>query len=84
VLEAEIDGSEAFADVDPDQPTVPAIVSGRVEGAAPRVVIAVNGTVAAVLHTYDDDGGPGRFAALIDPQLLVAGQNSVEVRTADP
>jgi hypothetical protein len=39
----------------------------------------VNGTIAAVVDTYDDGNGPGRFAAVVDPALLVDGFNGLTI-----
>jgi hypothetical protein len=82
-LDAAIDGLAAFLDVDLSDPVVPAVVAGRVDGAVARVAVAVNGTIAAVVDTYDDGDGPGRFAAIVDPGLLVDGVNSVTVHRVD-
>jgi hypothetical protein len=35
--------------------------------------------VAATVGTYSDPDGPGRFAALVPPDLLVDGVNDVKV-----
>ena len=78
-LDAQIDGLGPFLDVDLSDPVVPAVVAGRVDGDVPRVAIAVNGTIAAVVDTYDDGNGPGRFAALVDPDLLVDGLNGITI-----
>ena len=78
-LPAVIDGLEAFAAVDPDAGTVPAVVSGRVATGADRVLGADNGRVAALARTYDDGDGPGRFAVLVPTELLVDGANPVTV-----
>ena len=77
-----VDGFDAFLDVDLADPVVPAVVSGRVEDGARRVVVAVNGTIAAVVDTFTDDDGPGRFAAMISPELLVDGVNEVTIQRA--
>ncbi len=78
-LDAELDRVGEYLDVDLDDPVVPAFVSGRVAGAVPRVAIVVNGRTAAVVGTFTDDGGPGRFAAMIDPARLVEGVNVLAV-----
>ena len=43
-------------------------------------------SIGAVVETYaDDDGeGGGRFAALISPDLLVDGPNTVRVHRSGP
>ena len=78
-LEAEIDQSADDLDVDLDDPVVPALVSGRVAGDVSRVAIVVNGRTAAVVDTFTDAGGPGRFAAMIDPARLAEGANALAV-----
>lgn len=77
-----VDDFDAFLDVDLDDPVVPAVVSGRVEDGTRRVVVAVNGTIAAVVDTFTDDDGPGRFAAMISPEWLVDGVNEVTIHRA--
>jgi len=78
-LEARIDGLGPFLDVDLSDPVVPAVVAGRVDDDVGRVAVAVNGTIAAVVDTYDDGNGPGRFAAIVDPGLLVDGFNGITI-----
>jgi hypothetical protein len=76
---AQLDDLGPFLDVDLDDVVIPAVVSGRVGPGIERVAIAVNGRVAAVVGTYNDAEGPGRFAALVPPDLLVDGVNDVKV-----
>jgi hypothetical protein len=78
-LDAEIDRVGEYLDVDLDDPVVPALVSGRVSSDVPRVAIVVNGRTAAVVDTFSDSGGRGRFAAMIDPARLVEGVNVLAV-----
>ena len=78
-LAAQIDGLGPFLDVDLTDPVVPAVVAGRVDGDVGRVAVAVNGTIAAVVDTYDDGDGPGCFAAIVDPALLVDGFNGLTI-----
>jgi len=82
VLPVAVDGFDAFLDVDLDQSVIPAVVSGRVEDGTERVVVAVNGTTAAVVDTFTDDGGAGRFVAMISPEWLVDGVNEVTIHRA--
>jgi hypothetical protein len=77
-LTATFDDLGPFLDVDLDEPQVPAIVSGRVDPGVGRVAVVVNGVVAAVVDTHDDQG-PGRFAAIVPPRLLRDGTNRVTV-----
>lgn len=81
-LPVPIDGFDAFLDVDLDQPVVPAVVSGRVEDGTRRVAVAVNGTTAAVVDTFTDAGGAGRFVAMVSPEWLVDGVNEVTIHRA--
>jgi hypothetical protein len=81
-LEAELDDRSAFDDVDLDELVVPAVVAGRVGADVDRVAVVVNDRVAAVVDTYDDGDGPGRFVALVPPELLVDGRNEVRVDRA--
>lgn len=73
-----LDDPGAFTDVDL-RDEVPAVVAGRIGTDAAVVAIAVNGTVAAVVPTYDDGSGPGRFAALVSAEWLVDGANEITV-----
>ena len=65
-----------------DALVVPAVVAGRVDADVDRVAVVVNDRVAAVVDTYDDGDGPGRFVALVPPELLVDGRNEVRVDRA--
>jgi len=78
-LRAEVDGFDDFLDVDLDATVVPAVVSGRVAVPAEQVAVAVDGVVAAVTETYQDPGGPGRFAVLVPPERLGDGVNRITV-----
>lgn len=76
--------TSSYANVDRDGPFLPAQVLGTVESAAALeedvvLAIAVNGTIAAVTRSYDDDDGAVRFAAMIPPDSLVDGRNDVAV-----
>ncbi len=81
-LPVAIDGFGAFLDVDRADPVIPAVVSGRVGDGTERVVVAVNGTIAAVVDTFTDADGPGRFAAMVSPEWLVDGVNEVTIHPA--
>ena len=85
-LTAVLDDLGPYLDVDLEETTIPAIVSGRVNAGIRQVAVVVNGVVGAVVETYaDDDGeGGGRFAALIPPDLLVDGPNTVRVHRSGP
>jgi len=67
-----------FDAVDPSSGLVPALVTGTLQGSAGRgpVVIAVNGTVAAVSEIYPEAGQPS-FAGLVNDELFKAGANDL-------
>jgi hypothetical protein len=75
-LSSEID----FDAVDPASGVVPALVTGRLQQSAGRgpVVIAVNGTVAAVSEVYPEVGKPS-FAGFVNDKLFKAGSNDLEL-----
>jgi hypothetical protein len=69
-----------FDAVDPASGLVPALVTGRLEQSAGRgpVVIAVNGTVAAVSEIYPELGTPS-FAGFVNDKLFKAGKNDLKL-----
>ncbi len=75
--------------VDPSSGTVPSLVTGTLRGSTGRgsVVIAVNGTVAAVSEIYPERGTPS-FAGLVNDELFQPGANDLllyeVVGVADP
>lgn len=76
----------ALAAVDTAAATLPVFVSGRLEGvdgASPTVAVAVNGRIAAVAPTFGWEGADHTVAALVPPDLLVAGANDVELFVLD-
>jgi Sulfatase len=75
-LSSEID----FDAVDPASGLVPALVTGRLQQSAGRgpVVIAVNGTVAAVSEVYPEIGKPS-FAGYVNDKLFKAGKNDLKL-----
>ena len=73
-LEPDLD----FDAVDPASGVVPALVTGTLEqssGGGP-VVIAINGTVAAVSEIYPEEGRPS-FAGMVNDKLFKPGANRV-------
>jgi hypothetical protein len=76
----ELDGAGLFADVHPQGPIVPAMVSGRVSGVADdaRLAVAVDGRVAAGAVRWRD-GGVRRFAAIVPPSAFAQGANRVDL-----
>jgi hypothetical protein len=67
---------DAYDDLDPDGPVVPAFVAGTVRGVpdGAELAIAVNGRIEATTRV---DGR--RFGALVPPRALRAGRNRIEV-----
>ena len=67
-----------FRTIDPSSGRVPALVSGTLSSSAGRgpVVIAVNGTVAAVSEIWPESGQPS-FAGMVNDGLFVAGDNEL-------
>ncbi len=71
-----------YADVDVDGPWLPARVRGVVKGDVDDDLIlgvAVNGEVVAVTRTFATDDGTTEYGALIPPESLVDGANTVEL-----
>ena len=79
----EIDNASAFADVDPDTGTLPALVYGELPGTirdGTPLAIAVNGRIGAVTQATWADKQGRRFAALVaDERLFVPGANTLDV-----
>jgi hypothetical protein len=69
-----------FDAVDPASGVVPALVTGTLQQSADRgpVLIAVNGTVAAVSEIYPEAGKPS-FAGFVNDKLFKAGDNRLEL-----
>lgn len=74
---------EAWHDVDPTAPTLPAVVEAVfTEGQAPLdtpVVVALNGIIADSVRPYRDARGRDRVASLLPEKLFRAGRNEVEL-----
>jgi hypothetical protein len=89
LMSAQLSSELDFDAVDPAGGLVPALVTGQLERSAGRgpVVIAVNGTVAAVSEVYPEAGKPS-FAGFVNDKLFKAGKNDVKlyevVGDADP
>jgi len=82
---ARLDSRDAYDDVRPDSPTVPAFVSGTVTGLAEgsELAVTVNGRIEAT--TRVDGSGDGlRFAALVAPDALRTGANRIGVLAIGP
>jgi hypothetical protein len=72
-------------DVDPESPVLPSFVAGDAGGlrAGAVLAIAVNDRVEATTRVYRD-GDRSRYAALVPPESLRAGANTVTVLEALP
>ena len=82
-LGVELDTPGAFDAVDLTAEAIPAAIRGVVhgveEGSRPlTVAVAVNGTIGAVTRAELGDGTPGGFRAVIPPDLLRDGRNTVQ------
>jgi hypothetical protein len=81
----ELDEPEAYEDVDIASGDAPLLIAGRIEGdgaARPDerpVAVLVGDVVAAVVPTYDDGTGPGRFAAMLAPQFFEETDGAVRI-----
>jgi len=64
--------------VEPEAPVLPSFVSGTAEGLAPdaELAVAVNGRIEATTRVYRDGGRPV-YVALVPPQSLRPGANTV-------
>ena len=82
---ATVDGAGDYEAVVEDAAVVPALVSGSVtdipDGAV--LAIAVNGRVEATTRTYPAERG-GQFAAMVPPNSLRTGSNTVTVLQVMP
>jgi hypothetical protein len=81
-LRLDLDGRALLEDYDPRWPVSPAYVTGRVEGAASELdlAVAVNGRIATTTRTYEASGEV-RFAAFVPEETLRSGRNDVEILT---
>jgi hypothetical protein len=71
-----------FATVDPKAANLPwTYLDGRVNGKGGQdIAIVVNGTVASLTRTYDDQiFGGAAYSAVLPPQLFRAGENDVRM-----
>ena len=62
--------------------TIPALVWGTTRNAA-TVVVAINGTIAAVSPTFTDGATERRFAMMLPEVLLRSGDNHVAMYELD-
>ena len=76
-----IDQSTRLAQVDPDAPFLPTHITGTLHSEEFRfIALALNGTVRAVTRpwSFPVKGKNGQWSALLDPQFLRPGKNTVE------
>ena len=80
-----LDTPDAYDEVDLASGEAPLLIAGRIErDGDPRpgtdaVALVVGDVVAAVVPTYDDGEGPGRFAAMLAPRLFEDTDGRVRV-----
>ena len=76
-------GRGAYANVNPDGPTIPSWVTGRVSGGSAQpqdIAVAVNGTIRAVGNTFKLATGGGQLVGVLVPESSFRkGRNTVEV-----
>ncbi len=82
-IQAVLAESERFADVNPDEPILPVLVSGGLSGAAtigkhPSAAVAVNGVVRAVTPLEVHPDGV-TFRTLVPAESLKRGPNEVKI-----
>jgi len=85
-LRAQVDGLDAFGNVDPRKGKVPALVWGQLaggDGGHPVIAVAVNGMIGGGGPTFADRSSPNRFAVLVPDRLFHQGQNRVELFVVD-
>ncbi|MPZ74747.1 MAG: sulfatase-like hydrolase/transferase [Nitriliruptorales bacterium] len=82
-LSATLDSPEAYGDVDLQSASVPAHVSGSIDGAdaedPPIVAVAINGRIVAVTQADLGNDAAGGFRALVPPTALKRGANEVQL-----
>jgi hypothetical protein len=79
-MTATLSSELSFDAVDPASGLVPALVTGRLQQSGGRgpMVIALNGTVAAVSEVYPEVGKPS-FAGYVNDKLFKAGKNNLKL-----
>ncbi len=77
-----LDRPEWYQDVDRSAPTIPTRITGRLDsraGGSEILAVVVNGRVGAMVRAYLDPKGVPRFQAMIPPETLRAGDNTIEL-----
>ncbi|MDP3983991.1 MAG: sulfatase-like hydrolase/transferase, partial [Acidimicrobiia bacterium] len=76
-----VDRLEWYENVDPFGEVLPVRITGSLGDPPPGDLIlgvAVNGTVGAVVQTYEEEGQT-RFQAMVPPRLMHPGANQIEI-----
>lgn len=78
---ASVEDASAFDQVDTTRGVLPTFLRGHVDGVGDDqlVAIALNGRVAAVTPTWPTDGDPHHFEAMLLPDTLRDGANSLSL-----
>jgi hypothetical protein len=84
VLSATIEEPPGIGVVDPASGFVPAYVQGRVENLGelseePRLALALNGVIGAVVDLHDIQGDSAAFGGVVDDSLFVSGHNELSI-----
>jgi arylsulfatase A-like enzyme len=82
-LEVRVDDPGTFASVDLRRPLPGLMLGNVVSESDAAVAVSVNGRVAGVSGTFDDNAGPRRFGVLIPDFLFVEGRNDVRLFTVE-
>jgi Sulfatase len=86
-LQATITPPTDLRTIDPSSGQVPAMVTGRLDGATavrdPAIAVAVNGTIGGVSEVYRTGDAPS-FAAMVPDFLFREGRNRIELFEVDP
>ena len=85
---AHLDRPDAFTALDPGASVVPSLVTGHLElrpGEPPPATVAfvLNGVVAGASQLYEEGEHHHRFAAVVSPQHVKPGRNTLEVFSAE-
>lgn len=81
-----LDRPEWFEVVDPAASTIPTRITGRLDsraGGSEILAVVVNGRIGAVVRSYVDPKGAVRFQAMVPPEALIEGDNSIDLVEVD-
>ncbi len=80
-----LEGGSRRGPVRADDELVPAFLEGTFDGVAPEfLAVAVNGTVQAVVETFERDDASASFVAVVDPTAYRDGPNRIDLFGRDP